>query len=66
MAAPIFDNQIKDRIRRLFDTIMSDDEKGKELNSKGIYEDRSINPEPVDSQELLYQEAYNRRKEQLS
>ena len=66
VAAPIFDNQIKDRIRRLFDTIMSDDEKGKELNSKGIYEDRSINPEPVDSQELLYQEAYNRRKEQLS
>ena len=45
---------------------MSDDEKGKELNSKGIYEDRSITPEPVDSQELLYQEAYNRRKEQLS
>lgn len=57
VAVPIYDNQIKYRIGRLFDTMMSDDEKGKELNSEGIYEDRKINSEPIDSQAVLYQEA---------
>lgn len=37
---------------------MKDDEKGKEQNAEGIYEDRHINEEPVNSQEIFFQDAY--------
>ncbi len=46
-------------IRYIFDTIMKDDEKGKEQNAEGIYEDRHINEEPVNSQEIFFQDAYD-------
>lgn len=58
VAAPIYDPDIRERIRYIFDTIMKDDEKGKEQNAQGIYEDRHINEIPVNSQEIFYQDAY--------
>ena len=58
VAAPIYDPNIRERIRYIFDTIMKDDEKGKEQNAEGIYEDRHINEVPVNSQEIFYQDAY--------
>lgn len=58
VAAPVYDPAIRERIRYIFDTIMKDDEKGKEQNAKGIYEDRHINEEPVNSQEIFFQDAY--------
>ena len=48
----------KDKIRHIFDTIMTDDEKGKELRADGEYVDRKINTTPIDSQEQFFEEAY--------
>ena len=59
VAAPVYDPAIRERIRYIFDTIMKDDEKGKEQNAEGIYEDRHINEEPVNSQEIFFQDAYD-------
>ena len=42
----------------MFDTMMKDDEKGKELTSNGTYVDRRVNAEKLDSQELFYEMAY--------
>ena len=61
VAVPIRDEAIKKRICYLFDTMMKDDEKGKEQNSSGQYVDRIINETKLNSQERFYQEAYNRR-----
>lgn len=58
VAAPIYDPAIRERIRYIFDTIMQDDEKGKEQNAQGIYEDRHIHDVPVNSQEIFFQDAY--------
>ena len=58
VAAPIYDQDIRTRIRHIFDTMMMDDEKGKEQNSEGEYCDRSVNAEKLNSQEFFYQEAY--------
>ena len=59
VAAPIYDQDIRTRIRHIFDTMMMDDEKGKEQNSEGEYCDRSVNAEKLKSQEFFYQEAYD-------
>ena len=40
--------------------IMKDDEKGKEQNAQGLYENRVINEISVNSQEVFYQDAYDR------
>ena len=60
VAAPIYDEKIRERIRYIFDMIMKDDEKGKEQNAQGLYENRVINKIPVNSQEVFYQDAYDR------
>ena len=60
IAAPIYDEKIRERIRYIFDMIMKDDEKGKEQRADGKYADRKINSTPLDSQELFYKEAYDR------
>ena len=60
LAAPIYDGKIRERIRYIFDMIMKDDEKGKEKNAQGLYENRVINEIPVNSQEVFYQDAYDR------
>lgn len=61
VAVPILSETIKDRIRHIFELEMLDDEKGKELCEDGMYYDRSIHPDGslLNSQELLYQEAYD-------
>lgn len=58
VAAPIYDPVIRARIIDNFDIQMRDDEKGKEQGPDGIYHDRHINEEPINSQELFYSEAY--------
>ena len=62
VAAPIYDEDVKKRIRHIFDTIMRDDEKGKELQADGSYADRHLNETPLNSQELFYDEAYEAAK----
>lgn len=58
VAAPVLDNQLREKLDFMFDTMMKDDEKGKRLNAKGNYEDRKVNEKTIDSQELFYEMAY--------
>ena len=62
VAVPIYDKDIRDRIRYIFDTMMRDDEKGKQQNAQGEYEDRFLSDPKLNSQELFYQEAYDAEK----
>lgn len=58
VATPIFDKAIKKRLRNMFEVLIKDDEKGKEMDENGKYVTRKINEEPVNSQELFYEQAY--------
>ena len=58
VAAPIHDKGIQKRIREMFQTMLMDDEKGKEQYADGTYHDRKLGNEPVNSQELFYEQAY--------
>lgn len=58
VAAPVYDEALKTRLKHIFDTLMLDDEKGKEQNSEGNYVDRNLNAVKLNSQELFYEEAY--------
>lgn len=58
VAAPVPDDTLRARLDEMFDTMMKDDEKGKELTSNGTYVDRRVNAEKLDSQELFYEMAY--------
>ena len=58
VAAPVLDDQLREKLDFMFDTMMKDDEKGKRLNAKGNYEDRKVNEKTIDSQELFYETAY--------
>ena len=59
VAAPIFDEEIKKRIDWMFETMLNDDEKGKCLTAKGIYEGRGLNAMTLNSQEMFYAMAYS-------
>ena len=58
VAAPVLDDTLRARLDGMFDTMMKDDEKGKELTADGDYVDRDISEEKLDSQELFYETAY--------
>ena len=58
VAAPVLDDTLRARLDEMFDTMMKDDEKGKELTADGDYIDRDISEEKLDSQELFYETAY--------
>lgn len=58
VAVPLLDAEIRKRVCDIFELIMQDDEKGKEQTSEGAYVDRQINDNKLDSQELLFEEAY--------
>ena len=58
VAAPIYDPDVKNRIRHIFDTIMADDEKGKMQTRERKYIDRMLGTEKLNSQEVFYDEAY--------
>ena len=59
VAVPILDKQIQNRLDHMFEMMMNDDEKGKELTNKGIYVSRELNEVKMDSQELFYAMAYS-------
>ncbi|MDO4175119.1 MAG: polyphosphate kinase 1 [Eubacteriales bacterium] len=58
VAAPIYDEAIRNRIRHIFDTIMADDEKGKMQTKERLYIDRALGEQKLNSQEVFYDEAY--------
>ena len=64
VAVPILDEDIQNRIRDMFDTMMKDVEKGKIQDCNGNYLDRGeMNADKINSQELFYQQAYDNAKE---
>ena len=54
VAVPILNQQVRDHLDHMFEMMMSDDEKGKELTSKGFYVSRNLSEVKMDSQELFY------------
>ena len=62
VAAPIYDPDARAEIRHIFDTLMQDDEKGKELLMDGEYHDRDLHGDgnKVNAQEQFFEEAYER------
>ena len=59
VAVPILNQQVRDQLDHMFEMMMSDDEKGKELTSKGFYVSRNLSKVKMDSQELFYAMAYS-------
>ena len=59
VAVPILNQQVRDHLDHMFEMMMSDDEKGKELTSKGFYVSRNLSKVKMDSQELFYAMAYS-------
>ena len=60
VAAPVYSEKLKKRIRGIFDLMLSDNKKARIEGSDGKYTYVKCEGEPVNSQERLYQEAYDR------
>ncbi|HJD41768.1 MAG TPA: polyphosphate kinase 1 [Candidatus Mediterraneibacter quadrami] len=60
VAAPVYDPAIKARIQGIFDLMLSDNQKARDESAEGVYALVPHEGEPVNSQEILYQEAYDR------
>ena len=62
VATPIEDERLKKRIRDMFNVMMNDNVKAREMQNDGsyIYAERKENEEPLNSQEFFYAEAYKR------
>ena len=60
VAAPIYSEKIKQRIRGIFDLMLSDNKKARVEDGNGKYSMVECKGQPINSQELLYQEAYDR------
>lgn len=58
VAAPVLDERLKNQLDWMFETMMKDDEKGKCLTEKGIYVDRNLHVQKLNSQECFYEVAY--------
>lgn len=58
VAAPVLDKRLKNQLAWMFETMMKDDEKGKCLTEKGIYVDRNLHVQKLNSQECFYEAAY--------
>lgn len=60
VAAPVYSESLKKRVRGIFDLMLSDNKKARIEDNTGIYSMVKCKGEPINSQELLYQEAYDR------
>ena len=60
VAAPVYAPAIKERIQGIFDLMLSDNKKAREEDSEGKYALVKCEGEPINSQEALYQEAYDK------
>lgn len=60
VAAPVYSEKLKKRIRAIFDLMLSDNKKARAEGCDGNYSYVKCDGDPVNSQELLYQEAYDR------
>ena len=58
VAAPVYSERLKKRLQDLFDLMLSDKKKARKEDAKGTYSVVECKGQPINSQELLYQEAY--------
>ena len=66
VAAPVYSQALKDRIQGIFDLMLSDNKKARVENADGNYTLVKCEGEPVNSQEALYQEAYDKAAERTA
>ena len=60
VAAPVYAPAIQEKIRGIFDLMLRDNKKARQEDSEGRYALVKCEGDPVNSQEMLYQEAYDR------
>lgn len=66
VAAPILDPDLRERLDRMFEIMMNDDEKGKRLTASGNYVDRRLTDMSLNSQEMFYALAYSNAEKRLN
>ena len=66
VAAPVCAQALKARIQAMFDLMLSDNKKARIEGSDGNYTLVPCEGEPVNSQEALYQEAYDKAAERTA
>nr|WP_294491137.1 polyphosphate kinase 1 [uncultured Mediterraneibacter sp.] len=66
VAAPVYDPAIKKRIQAMFDLMLSDNKKARAEGPDGAYIPVPCEGEAVNSQEVLYQEAYDQAAQRNS
>lgn len=59
VAAPVYDPATKARIQGIFDLMLSDNQKARQEDAEGVYTLVKCEGTPVNSQEALYQQAYD-------
>lgn len=59
VAAPVYDSTIKERIRRMFEIMFSDNVKARVQQTDGTYTIPPSDKPPLNSQEYFYDEAYS-------
>ena len=60
VAAPVYYQPIRERIQGIFDLMLSDNKKARQEGPDGRYTLVKCEGKPINSQEILYQEAYDR------
>ncbi len=60
VAAPVYAPAIKERLQAMFDLMLSDNKKAREEDADGSYRLVECEGEPINSQKMLYQEAYDK------
>lgn len=58
VAAPVYSERLKKRLQDFFDLMLSNNKKARKEDAKGAYSVVECKGQPINSQELLYQEAY--------
>ena len=60
VAAPVYDKDLKMQLEEMFITMLSDNQKAKQEDSRGNYEIAEAQETPLNSQEFFYEQAYMR------
>lgn len=61
VAAPVKAPALRERLQEIFDIMLADNQKSRELKANGLYERMAAEGEPVNAQERLYDLAYERK-----
>lgn len=65
VAAPVYQENLKERLQELFDILLHDNQKARWEDKDGCYHMRVNEEKPVNAQEALYQMAYDRITEKI-